>query len=150
MATTMHVFSGIAVADYARAVGWYTRLWGRAPDMEPHETEVVWWLTSSASLYVVADRARAGKGLLTVIVDDLDRLLAELAGRGLTPESTEGGPGELQRAVFGDPEGNRVTFGQLPTPTPPSPRKGGRQSESKPLSRAARSGSTGSRPWRGR
>jgi catechol 2,3-dioxygenase-like lactoylglutathione lyase family enzyme len=118
MATTIHVFGGIAVADYARAVGWYTRLWGRPPDMVPHEAEVVWWLTSSASLYVVADRARAGKGLLTVIVDELDRLLAQLAGRGLTPESTEGFPGELRRAVFSDPEGNRVTFGQLPNTAP--------------------------------
>jgi catechol 2,3-dioxygenase-like lactoylglutathione lyase family enzyme len=121
MATTTHVFSGIAVADYARAVEWYTRLWGRPPDMVPHEAEVVWWLTSSASFYVVADRARAGKGLLTVILDDLDRLLAELAGRGLTPESTEGLPDELRRAVFSDPEGNRVTFGQLPIPHPDPP-----------------------------
>ena len=110
----VHVFGGLAVADLVRARAWYERLMGRPPDMRPHEREVVWWLTSSASIYVVVDPRRAGRGLLTVIVEDLDGLMAELAGRGLTPEAREGRRGEQRRAVFTDPDGNRVTFAQLP------------------------------------
>ena len=112
--TIVHVFDGLPVTDLAAALAWYERVMGRPPDMRPHDQEATWQLADSASIYVVVDRERAGRGLLTVIVAELDRLLAELAGRGLTPVSTEGQRGELRRAVFTDPDGNRVTFGQLP------------------------------------
>lgn len=110
----MHVFSGLPVTELAHALAWYERLIGRPPDMRPHDQEATWQLTDAASIYVVVDRVRAGRGLLTVIIADLDRLLAELADRGLAPVSTEGQRGALRRAVFTDPDGNRVTFGQLP------------------------------------
>lgn len=86
----VHVFSGLPVTDLARALAWYERLIGRPPDMRPHDQEATWQLADLASIYVVVDRDRAGRGLLTVIIADLDRLMDELAGRGLTPVSTEG------------------------------------------------------------
>ena len=116
MRPIIHLFAGIAVSDYVRAAAWYQRLFARPPDMLPHDQEAVWHMTDGGSLYIVADRKRAGTGIVTLIVGDLDGLLTELAGRELTPASATGRAGELRQAMFTDPDGNRVTLGQLPTP----------------------------------
>jgi predicted enzyme related to lactoylglutathione lyase len=107
-----HVFAGLAVADYDRARPWYERLFGRPPDRVPHDAEAVWQLAEAALVYVVRDASRAGSGLLTLIVDDLDLQLAELAGRGLVADVEEL-PGVGRTAAIADPEGNRITFAQL-------------------------------------
>ena len=103
------MFAGLAVRDYPSARVWYERLFGRPPDMLPHEHEAVWRLTDTASVYVVADPARAGTGLLTVAVDDFDELLAGLAARGLAPRIEMVGDG-VRKAVVGDPDGNEIAF----------------------------------------
>jgi hypothetical protein len=41
-------------------------------------------VTSSGSLYVVADAARAGNAVVTIAVSDLDQLAAALTTRGLS------------------------------------------------------------------
>jgi len=56
---------------------------------------------------------RAGRALLTLIVDDLDGHLAQLAERGLTAEGIEVLPGVGRKAEFTDPEGNRITFAEV-------------------------------------
>jgi len=53
---------------------------GRPPDFIPHEHEAVWQVIENAWIYVVADSERAGKALLTLMVDDLDRHVAEPRG----------------------------------------------------------------------
>ena len=115
-----HVFGGLAVADLAPALNWYERLLGRPPGMRPHAEEATWQLTATASIYVVADPARAGRALLTVIINDLDGFLTGPVGRGLNPDTREGTAGEIRRAVFTDPDGNRLTFAELP-PRAPTP-----------------------------
>ena len=57
----------------------------------------------------MADPARAGRGLLTLIVDDLDGVLAE---RGLEPDAWET-IAAGRKAIFYDPDGNSVTFAQV-------------------------------------
>lgn len=106
------VFAGIAVADYERALAWYERLVGRPPDMIPNENEAVWQLTETGLIYVVGDSHRAGNALLTLIVDDLEGRVAEIAKRGLVP-AIETLPGVGRKAVITDPEGNKITFAQL-------------------------------------
>jgi catechol 2,3-dioxygenase-like lactoylglutathione lyase family enzyme len=106
------LFSGIAVADFDAAIEWYERLLGAPPDMAPHETERAWRLTDESWIYVVADPERAGKSLLTVMVDDLDERLAAIAERGIEVGEVQK-LGETTRKVeIVDPEGNRVGFGQ--------------------------------------
>ncbi|HET9847495.1 MAG TPA: VOC family protein [Candidatus Dormibacteraeota bacterium] len=116
----VHVFGGLAVADLAPALSWYERLLGRPPDMRPHAQEATWQLTATASIYVVLDPARAGRGLLTVIINDLDGFLTGPVGRGLMSDNRQGTAAEIRRAVFTDLDGNRLTFAELP-PRPPSP-----------------------------
>ena len=73
------VFAGLPVTDHAAAEPWYERLFGEPPFMRPHDTESAWRLEEHAWVYVVQDPKRAGHGLLTVLVDDLDAQVAGLA-----------------------------------------------------------------------
>ncbi|MBK9711697.1 MAG: VOC family protein [Kouleothrix sp.] len=109
-------FAGVAVADYPAARAWYERLMGRAPDFTPHEHEAVWQIVENGWIYVVADADRAGKALLTFMVDDLDRHIAELTERGIAVGAIETQPGRYRNAEVTDPEGNRISFGQALSP----------------------------------
>ena len=111
MAVT-YAFTGLPVADLVSALAWYERLAGRPPDLIPNESEAAWQLTDTAWLYVVRDAERAGKALLTVLVDDLDDRLAELAERGVRIGAIDTVPGRFRRVVITDPEGNTITFAQ--------------------------------------
>ncbi len=108
-------FAGIPVADFESALAWYERLWGRAPDFIPEPGEAVWQISEHAWVYVVTDVNRAGNGLITLLVDDLDTQIAELTSRGIDVGPTqEMGPSVPGFAIT-DAEGNRITFGQPPT-----------------------------------
>lgn len=78
----------------------------------PNASEAAWQLAGPGWLYVVADEARAGRGLLTLLVDDLDGRLEELAGRGLRPGPVETLPGAGRKATLDDPDGNTITLAQ--------------------------------------
>jgi predicted enzyme related to lactoylglutathione lyase len=106
------LFAGIPVADLGAAIDWYGRLFGVPPDMTPNDAERAWRLTDQSWVYVVTDPERAGKGLVTVMVDDLDERLAAIRERGIeVGEIVE--INELTRkAEIVDPEGNRIGLGQ--------------------------------------
>lgn len=108
-----HVFCGVPTADFRSAVAWYERFVGRPPDNVPREDEAVWQLSDSGLIYVVADPERSGNGLLTLIVDDLDAQVAELAGRGIDLAPIETMGGVARRVTVADPDGNSVTVAQL-------------------------------------
>lgn len=109
-----HVFAGVPVTDSRSARAWYERLFDRPPDRLPTEDEAVWQLLGSLSIYVVADRVRAGKGLLTLAVADMDAHLAALDELGLVSERHESTPGSPRKAVVADPDGNAITFFEDP------------------------------------
>jgi predicted enzyme related to lactoylglutathione lyase len=106
------VFAGVPVADYESAVAWYERLFGRAPDFFPHDHEAVWQGAGNGWVYVVEDAERAGRALLTFLVDDLDEQLAGLAERGIEADPVDTLPGKVRRASITDTDGNKITFGQ--------------------------------------
>jgi catechol 2,3-dioxygenase-like lactoylglutathione lyase family enzyme len=107
-----HCFAGVPVSDFRSARSWYERLFGRAPDLVPHENEVAWQVVGAGWVYVVRDADRAGRALLTLLVDDLELQIAELAERGLATSEIETLPGKARKAVIADPDGNSVTFAQ--------------------------------------
>jgi catechol 2,3-dioxygenase-like lactoylglutathione lyase family enzyme len=111
---SLDLFAGLPVADYERALAWYERLLGASPAFEPHSTEAVWELAEHRYVYIVQLPDRAGRGLVTVFVDDLDRRLAEIAGRGIEPELLETYDNGVRKATFRDPDGNEVGFGGAP------------------------------------
>src|SRR4051812_6300029 len=107
--TITHVFAGLPVADYDAALAWYERLLGGPPEREPTAGEAVWQLTETALVYIVVEPERAGNGLLAVIVDDLDDLLA---GMDLEPDSVAPVAGVGREARFTDPDGNAIKFAE--------------------------------------
>jgi len=108
-------FAGVPVAGCERALTWYEQLWGRPPDFFPEPGEAVWQISDHAWLYVVTDAERAGNGLITLLVDDLDNWVTSLRARGIdVGPIQEMGPSVPGFAIT-DPEGNRVTFGQPPS-----------------------------------
>jgi catechol 2,3-dioxygenase-like lactoylglutathione lyase family enzyme len=107
-----HVFAGVAVSDYDASAAWYERLLGRPPDLIPKAGEAAWRLSGSGWIYIVADAERAGRGLITVTVDDLDAQLAELEQREVEIADTRTVPDVVRTALVVDPDGSRIQFGQ--------------------------------------
>lgn len=83
------LFAGIAVSDFTTALGCYERLFGSPPASFPHDTEAVWELAEDRLVYVVQRPEHAGHAMHTVIVDDLDTVVAGIADRGLEPAKRE-------------------------------------------------------------
>jgi catechol 2,3-dioxygenase-like lactoylglutathione lyase family enzyme len=107
-----YLFAGIAVADLAAEVEWFSRLFGRPPDILPNGDEAMWAATRAGSVYLVRRPHRAGHGHLTLAVDDLDRWLSDLAGRGIEPVRIETVPAG-RKLVLDDPEGNEIGLAEV-------------------------------------
>jgi predicted enzyme related to lactoylglutathione lyase len=106
------VFAGLPVADFEAAIEFYERFFGRPADLVPKDGDSAWQLAEPGWVYVVCDADRSGRGLLTILVDDLDAHVAELAGRGIETDAIERIPGVLARTVVTDPAGNTIQLGQ--------------------------------------
>ena len=77
-----YVFAGLVVANRNQAAAWYERLLGRPPDFLPNDAEAVWQVAGTASVYLLADADRAGRGVLTLVVDDLGAVSRRSRGAG--------------------------------------------------------------------
>ncbi|MBR7838988.1 VOC family protein [Actinospica durhamensis] len=102
------LFAAIAVADLEVGLAWYADLFGRAPDMPVNESESMWRCSDSAWLYVLRDAERAGSSIVTICVPDLDAVMAEFAGRGISRVPVEQVTASARKATYIDPDGNRV------------------------------------------
>lgn len=114
MAVSDYLFAGIPVNDFPEAVSWYEKLLGAPPSFHPHDTEAVWEIADNRAVYVVLDQERAGRALITVIVDDLDDRLAGVAERGLEPALRETYDNGTRKITFRDRDGNEFAFGGVP------------------------------------
>ena len=110
----MILFAGVAVADFASARAWYESFFGRPPDLVPHDNEAAWKIATDGWVYVVRDPERAGNGLVTILVDDLDERLAALTSRGIQSAAVETYSTGVRKVVFTDPEGNSLALGHVP------------------------------------
>ncbi len=103
-------FTGVPVMNLASGRDFFERLFGRPADVEVAADEVMWCLAESAWLYVVVDAARAGRGLTSLSVANLDATLAELAHRGISPVRVEEVGDAGRKATVLDPDGNSVAI----------------------------------------
>jgi catechol 2,3-dioxygenase-like lactoylglutathione lyase family enzyme len=85
---------------------------GTTPDFFPNENEAVWQLAGTGWIYLVGDADRAGQALLTLLVEDLEDLVVEVAERGPAVGAIDTVPGVVRKAVVRDPDGNTITFGE--------------------------------------
>lgn len=107
------LFAGIPVTELEPAIEWYERFLGSAPDMAPNETERAWRLTDDSWVYVVEDPERAGYGLVTLIVPDLDARIAELNGSGIKTGDVRRLNEKTRTLLVPDPEGNRIQLAEV-------------------------------------
>ena len=107
------LYAGIPVNDFTVALQWYERLLGE-PSFFAHATEAVWILADERSVYVVEDAERAGHGLVTVFVHDLDAILGEIAARGVEPDERLTYSNGVRKVLYRDADGNEIGFGGAP------------------------------------
>ena len=110
---TVALYAGLRVRDFAAARAWYERLFGE-PSFFPHATEAVWTLADQRFVYIVEDSDHAGGAVITVFVDDLDRVVAEIASRGLQPAERETYSNGVRKATYRDADSNEIGFGGAP------------------------------------
>ena len=107
----LDLFAGIPVRDYETAKAWYERLLGAEPSFIPHATEAVWELAEHRYLYINEDAERAGRAIHTIMVDDLDAPVAQIAARGIEPDERVTYPGKARKAIYRDADGNEISYG---------------------------------------
>jgi len=117
--TTLDLFAGIPVADYAAARTWYERLLGSPPTFLPHDTEAVWELAAHRYVYIVQQPDHAGHARHTLFVADLAALGTQIAARGLDPVTRDTYANGVRKITYRDPDGNEIAFGGAPlSPAP--------------------------------
>jgi len=112
--TTLDLFAGIPVADFAAARQWYERLLGYPPTFFPHDTEAVWGVAEHRYVYIVQQAEHAGHARHTLFVTDLDTLVAQIADRGLDPTERVTYANGVRKITYRDPDGNEIGFGGAP------------------------------------
>ena len=105
------LFAGIPVKDFSAALAWYERLLGAPPTFFPTDTEAVWELAEHRSVYIEQLPDRAGHAMHTILVDDLDAFVAQIAERGLEPSKRETYENNVRKITYRDPDGNEFGIG---------------------------------------
>jgi catechol 2,3-dioxygenase-like lactoylglutathione lyase family enzyme len=77
----------------------------------------VWTLADDRSVYIVQHADGAGRGVVTVFVDDLDAQVAAVAARGLEPDERETYSNGVRKVLYRDPDGNELGFAGAPLDT---------------------------------
>ena len=114
LTTTIDLFAGIPVADYAAALHWYERLLGSPPTFFPNDIEAVWALAEHRYVYIVQQPDHAGHAQHTLFVAGLEALVARIAARGLDPVQQETHANGVRKITYRDPDGNEIGFGGAP------------------------------------
>jgi catechol 2,3-dioxygenase-like lactoylglutathione lyase family enzyme len=115
-AEIIHLIAGVPVADLNVGIDWYTRFFGRPPDMRAG-TEVLWDIREHATLFIEPNVAQAGAGRITLVVSGLDALLERLAAQDIRHEPIETYANGVRHVKIPDPDGNAIAFAELPDTT---------------------------------
>lgn len=114
IAATMPInnaLASLAVADFATAVEWYQKLFGRAADATPMEGLAEWHLPGGGGVQVYLLPERAGHGSCTLLVADLDEESRRLQEAGIDPGQRISGTTALV-IMIKDPAGNSIALSQ--------------------------------------
>ena len=113
MSAITNLYAGVPVADLNASIDWYTRLFGRPPDMCAGD-EILWDLDEQATLFIEPNAAHAGSGRITLGVVGLDALLERLVTEGIDHEPIETYSNGVRQTKVPDPDGNAIAFAEVP------------------------------------
>ena len=113
MSATTNLYAGVPVTDLDASIDWYTRFFGRPPDMRAGD-EILWALDDHATLFIEPNAAHAGAGRITLGVTGPDALLERLAAHGIDHEPIETYSNGVRHTKVPDPDGNAIAFADLP------------------------------------
>ena len=119
MQAITHLIAGVPVSDLDASIDWYTRFFGRPPDLRVGD-EILWDVDEHATLFIEPNAARAGAGRITFAGVALDSLLEHLAAQGIEHEMIE-----ADYVKIPDPDGNAIAFAELPDAASASPGSAG-------------------------
>ena len=108
-----HLIAGVPVSDLDASLDWYTRFFGRPPDMRASD-EILWDVDEHATLFIEPNAAQAGAGRITFAVAGLDALLAGLDARGIGHEPVETYSNGVRHTKIPDLDGNAIAFAEVP------------------------------------
>ncbi len=74
----------------------------------------MWELAEHRWVFIEQRPEHAGHAMHTILVDDLDALVAQIADRGLEPTKRETYANGMRKATYCDPDGNEIGFGGAP------------------------------------
>jgi catechol 2,3-dioxygenase-like lactoylglutathione lyase family enzyme len=124
MSAITHLFAGVPVSELDTSIDWYTRFFGRPPDMRVGE-EVLWEIDEHAWLFIEPNAARACAGRITLEVAGLDALLERLAAQRIEHEAVETYWNGVRHVNVPDPDGNAIAFAEPPDAATASPHSAG-------------------------
>lgn len=105
------LIAGVPVSDLEAAIDWYTRFFGREPDLRAGQ-EILWDVVGHGTLFIEPDESRAGSGRITFAVRGLDEMLVQLTARGIGHGPVETFPDGLRHVTVPDPDGNAIAFAE--------------------------------------
>jgi catechol 2,3-dioxygenase-like lactoylglutathione lyase family enzyme len=112
MSAITHLIAGVPVSDLDASIDWYTRFFGRPPDLRVGD-EVLWDIDEHATLFIEPNAGAAGAGRITLAVAGLDALLDRLAAQGIEHESIETYSNGVRHVNVPDPDRNAIAFAEL-------------------------------------
>jgi predicted enzyme related to lactoylglutathione lyase len=107
----------IKVSDLARSKEWYSRLFGKPPDLEPFPGNVEFKL-GGAWVQIVSGRVYPSSWSLLLEVTDLTRERERLRERGIAAEEITYVPEVISYFDLRDPDGNSMRWFQVLTSDP--------------------------------
>ena len=108
-----YLYAAVFVKDIPSSQAFYARILGRAPDDKPMETLVQWRGFNNAGIQLFEDPAKSGKGIMTIVVADVEKIRSSLDEMGIALAETQHGDfGRIARLT--DPDGNVIVFAEPP------------------------------------
>ncbi len=113
----VEVTVGVPVKDLAGARGWYARLLGKEPELEP-VPGIVEFRVGGTWLQLEEGERRPKGWVFRIGVPDLQREWDRLAELGIPAREIQTVPEVIRFFDLADPDGNHLSFYQLLSPAP--------------------------------
>ena len=107
--TITRVLAQSTVSDLAAAEDWYTRVFGREPDLRPMPGLLEWHLGDTFGVQVWSEPDRAGQSSIVLDESDVDAVAARLKNVGIVNDGPQKATTSRILALT-DPDGNRLVF----------------------------------------